>query len=391
MVDFWKRDNMSGVQQSVYMNHRSFVLAVPNAPTIGTATATAPTTATVSFTAPEFNGGATITSYTATSNPGNITGTLSQAGSGTITVSGLTEGTAYTFTVKATNSIGTSAASSASNSITTPLAPFNVQYLVIAGGGGGGIEFGAAGGGAGGYRTATGLSLNRSTNYSVTVGAGGATRAKGSNSTFHTITSAGGGNGSDAVTDGAGLNGGSGGGGRRDGPNPRPGGSGNTPFVSPSQGNNGGTGWAESENGAGGGGGGAGAVGNNAPRRVGAVGGAGLASTITGPSVTRGGGGGGCAEPRIGGGTCAGGGAGGGGAGGTGAGTANTGGGGGGGNKDNDGGPLGGPGGSGVVILRYVNTRTISNPGGGLTLSTATSGSDRITTITAGTGNVSWS
>jgi hypothetical protein len=43
---------------------------------------------------------------------------LSQAGSGTITVSGLTTGTAYTFTVKATNSAGQSAASAASNSVT---------------------------------------------------------------------------------------------------------------------------------------------------------------------------------------------------------------------------------------------------------------------------------
>ena len=67
----------------------------PGAPTIGTATATSTTTATVSFTQPAFNGGAIITSYTATSSPSGITGTLSQAGSGTITVSGLTTGTAY--------------------------------------------------------------------------------------------------------------------------------------------------------------------------------------------------------------------------------------------------------------------------------------------------------
>lgn len=105
----------------------------PGAPTIGTATATSATTATVSFTQPTYNGGATITSYTATSSPGNITGTLSQAGSGTITVSGLTTGTAYTFTVTATNVAGTSAASSASNSITTYLAPANTVAPVVSG------------------------------------------------------------------------------------------------------------------------------------------------------------------------------------------------------------------------------------------------------------------
>jgi hypothetical protein len=76
----------------------------------------------VAFTAPASNGGSVITSYTATSSPDGITGTLSQAGSGTITVTGLTGGTAYTFTVTATNAIGTSAASAASNSITTALA-----------------------------------------------------------------------------------------------------------------------------------------------------------------------------------------------------------------------------------------------------------------------------
>jgi hypothetical protein len=95
---------------------------VPGAPTIGTATQTGVTTATVAYTAPASNGGATITSYTATSSPSGGTGTLSQAGSGTISITGLTGGTSYTFTVKATNSVGQSAASAASNSITTPLA-----------------------------------------------------------------------------------------------------------------------------------------------------------------------------------------------------------------------------------------------------------------------------
>ena len=48
----------------------------PGAPTIGTATATGASSATVSFTQPASNGGSVITSYTATSSPGGITGVL---------------------------------------------------------------------------------------------------------------------------------------------------------------------------------------------------------------------------------------------------------------------------------------------------------------------------
>jgi hypothetical protein len=109
---------MSGALISVFANQRQFA-TVPGAPTIGVATTASATSATVTFTAPASNGGSTITSYTATSSPGSITGTLSQSGSGTITVTGLTASTSYTFTVTATNAVGTSAPSSASNSITT--------------------------------------------------------------------------------------------------------------------------------------------------------------------------------------------------------------------------------------------------------------------------------
>lgn len=68
----------------------------------------------VSFTAPSANG-SSITGYTVTSSPGNITATGS---SSPLVVTGLTNNQAYTFTVTATNGVGTSSASSASNSAT---------------------------------------------------------------------------------------------------------------------------------------------------------------------------------------------------------------------------------------------------------------------------------
>jgi len=60
------------------------------------------------------------TSYTVTSTPGSYTGTGS---SSPISVTGLQSDTAYTFTVIATNSIGNSPASAASNSITATTVP----------------------------------------------------------------------------------------------------------------------------------------------------------------------------------------------------------------------------------------------------------------------------
>jgi len=98
---------------------RIYCVARPDAPTIGTANSTGTTTATVAFTAPASDGGSTILSYTATSNPGNITATVTQAGSGTISMTGLSPSTSYTFTITALNLAGASSASAASNSITT--------------------------------------------------------------------------------------------------------------------------------------------------------------------------------------------------------------------------------------------------------------------------------
>ncbi len=94
-------------------------VTVPAAPAIGTAVA-GNAQALVAFTAPTVTGGTPITSYTATSNPGGLT---ASGAASPITVSGLTNGTPYTFTVVATNSAGNGPPSAASNSVTPGVAP----------------------------------------------------------------------------------------------------------------------------------------------------------------------------------------------------------------------------------------------------------------------------
>ncbi len=90
----------------------------PGAPTIGIAVA-GNSQATVNFTAPASTGGKPIISYTATSNPGSLTATGSAS---PLTVTGLTNGVVYKFTVLATNSVGNGPPSADSNNV-TPAAP----------------------------------------------------------------------------------------------------------------------------------------------------------------------------------------------------------------------------------------------------------------------------
>jgi len=105
--------NAAGTSDASLQSNAVTPFAVPGAPTNVTATA-GNASAVVSFTVPTDNGGIAITSYVVTSSPGGITKTGS---SSPITVTGLTNGVSYTFTVAAVNDIGQSVASSPSNAV----------------------------------------------------------------------------------------------------------------------------------------------------------------------------------------------------------------------------------------------------------------------------------
>ena len=321
-------------------------------------------------------------------NPGNIL---------TITLSGV---------YPSTNSVGTNLVIS---NLTVAAPPLIVDYLVVAGGGGSG----GGGGGGGGLRTSytlptgnsggggsaeSSLSLISATNYTATIGGGGSAagagtnngQTPGGNSVFHTITSTGGG----ATSSGNGSsikNGGSGGGGLS--------GSGTIATAglgvnvingdATNEGFNGGNGSGAYPNDSYGGGGGASANGTNGTgASTTGNGGAGLAVNIlnatnaatesvgqvSGTDVYYAGGGGayGRSNPQGVGGI------GGGGAGGT-TGVRD--------GLPNSGGGAGSfvAGGSGVVILRYPDSYTITSS---LTFQTYVEGTKKVSVFKSGTGNI---
>jgi len=271
------------------------------------------------------------------------------------------------------------------NSALTSADTIDVEWLVVAGGGGGGSvnnSFYGGGGGAGGLRTSYGLTsgggasaeskieVTTNSNITIIIGAGGAGAASTSNtigsqginssitytsldSVSTSIISIGGGGGG-ANTNNA-TSGGSGGGGSES--------NGLGGAGTAGQGYAGSAG-DEAAN-RGGGGGGASGIG------LATDGGDGLQVTITGAAVTYAGGGASSGTGGLGGGGDAG----------T-SGTANTGGGAGGTSSS-----TGINGGSGIVILRYPSSKTL-NIGLGLSSSTITDGSDKVTSFTSGTGTV---
>lgn len=262
-------------------------LKVPNAPTIGTATASGANCVSVTLTAPSDVGGGAISSFTAFTSCGAYSGsnTLSP-----VTVTGLTTGTSYTFKVIATNLYGPSLPSGLSNSATpalpvgqeayttagsyswvAPAGVTSVSVVAVGGGGSGALRFlcggqyqicgaGGAGGGLGyknNYTVIPGNSYSlqvggvATDSYFVSTGVvkgggGGNAGAGYTAGTGGTYTGDGGGNGGNGCTDGAGGAGGYAGNGGRGG--------GNGNGLSGSGGGAGGGGGGGGYSGAGGGG-----------------------------------------------------------------------------------------------------------------------------------------
>jgi hypothetical protein len=183
---------------------------VPGAPTIGAVTG-GDTQVIVAFTAPTDTGGSAITSYQVVSSPGSVVAT---GASSPITVTGLTNGTAYTFRVAAINLYGAGTFSAASASVTpnivqgqqayttagtytwvAPTGVTSVAVVTVGGGGGGWTNCSCGGGSAGGggeLRYTNNFSVTPGSSYTVVVGAAGAATCNaptnGGQSTFNSTT-----------------------------------------------------------------------------------------------------------------------------------------------------------------------------------------------------------
>jgi len=251
--------NGFGTTNAAFASNSITATTLPQAPTIGTATATGTSgQISLTFTAGA-NGGSSITNYSYSTDGTNYTSLSPAQTSSPLTIGGLTNNQAITIRIKAINANGSSIASSASNSVTpvapkatggtitfennaflhtftgnatfTPSSNFSADILMVGAGGGGGN--GGGGGGGGGFvRLLSSQSLTSGTGYGITIGSGGSGGLNNStqNATIGNTTSAfsqncvgggpGGGYQSGAPTGGTFANGGGGGNGQSGGNGP---------------------------------------------------------------------------------------------------------------------------------------------------------------------------
>lgn len=127
---------------------RALLMAlVPGAPTITSASACGGGCVQIFFTPPTTDGGATISSYTATASPSGANTTITDITSRNFIFTGLQSGTDYTFTITANNSVGKSLPSEPSAKVRThsaaaaAAAPAAITYAVGDTGPGGGIVY----------------------------------------------------------------------------------------------------------------------------------------------------------------------------------------------------------------------------------------------------------
>lgn len=111
--------NAAGTAYGSVVSFTTLTVNAPDAP-INIYASSGVSRAHVSFSSPASNGGSEITGYTVTSIPDGI---IAKGTSSPITITGLSSGRNYTFTVAATNNVGTSVASAVSNVILTPSRP----------------------------------------------------------------------------------------------------------------------------------------------------------------------------------------------------------------------------------------------------------------------------
>jgi hypothetical protein len=149
--------------------------AAPSAPRDVVATAR-DASATVTWNAPSTDGGAPVATYTVTASPGGATAVTT--GATTATVSGLTNGTAYTFVVTAANWAGSSSASSPSAPVIPALLPGPPTGILSVAGNGQAVVT---------WTAPANDPLAPVTGYTITVAPGGATSTVASPATSQAV------------------------------------------------------------------------------------------------------------------------------------------------------------------------------------------------------------